>query len=292
MTVETCFFTSDLHGRRGRYEALFDLIRTELPRAVFLGGDLLPHVMDRGWTASGDEVEFVADYLFPRFEVLRREVATPPRVFLILGNDDPSAFEEDLEAGQRAGLWEYVHGRSAPFGPHTVYGYNCVPPTPFLMKDWERYDVSRYVDPGCVPPEEGRRSDGWSERRIRLATISRELEDMTGQDDLSRAILLMHCPPHATALDLAALEGRSIDHVPLDPHVGSIAIRRLIEERQPLLTLHGHVHESTDRSGEWRERLGGTWAFNGACCGPGLTLIRFDPSDAASARREVVPPIG
>jgi len=30
-----------------------------------------------------------------------------------------------------------------------------VPPTPFLLKDWEKYDVSAYVDPGCVSPEEG-----------------------------------------------------------------------------------------------------------------------------------------
>ena len=36
-----------------------------------------------------------------------------------------------------------------------VFGYNCVPPTPFRLKDFDRSDVSPYVDPGCVPPEEG-----------------------------------------------------------------------------------------------------------------------------------------
>jgi len=35
--------------------------------------------------------------------------------------------------------------------------------------------------------------------------------------------------------------------------VGSIAVRRFIEERQPLLTLHGHIHESARLTGDWRE---------------------------------------
>lgn len=285
-----CFFTSDLHGRPARYEALFGRICAERPAAVFLGGDLLPHVMDRGWALSPGHVEFVADYLIPRFDSLRRELAAEaPRVFLILGNDDPAAFVEEFERGQAEGLWEYVHGRGVPFGPHTVYGYNCVPPTPFQQKDWERYDVSRYVDPGCVPPEEGFRSDGWDERRIRLTTIRGELKELFGDDDLSAAILLMHCPPHATTLDLAAIAGMSVDHIPLDPHVGSIAIRELIESRQPQVTLHGHVHESTERSGDWRQQLGSSWSFNGACHGRELTLIRFDPADPGAARRETLP---
>lgn len=289
--MANCFFTSDLHGRTERYGILFERIAVERPRAVFLGGDLLPHVMDRSWAASDDQADFVADFLAPHFAELRRNLsAAAPRVFLVLGNDDPQAFEEGLEQGQQAGLWEYVHGRGVPFGDHVVYGYNCVPPTPFQRKDWERYDVSRYVDPGCVPPEEGFRSDGWSERRIRLTTIRDELQEMFGDRDLSAAILLMHSPPHATALDHAGLEGKSVDHVPLDPHVGSIAIRELIEKRQPLLTLHGHVHESTARSGAWREQLGSTWSFNGACGDPGLTLVRFDPSDPATAGREILPP--
>jgi Icc-related predicted phosphoesterase len=104
-----------------------------------------------------------------------------------------------------------------------------------------------------------------------------------------RAALLFQSPPYLTALDRAALDGRFVDHVPLDLHVGSIAIRRLIERHQPLLTLHGHVHESTRLTGRWRERIGRTHCFQAAHDGPELCVIRFDTADLESAARELIP---
>ena len=148
-----------------------------------------------------------------------------------------------------AGLWTYVHNRSELFGDYCVYGYSCVPPTPFRLKDWERYDVSRYVDPGCVSPEEGWRTVPVSEHDIRYGTIREDLERLTDEQDLSASILLFHTPPYRTTLDRAALDGKVIDHAPLDVHVGSIAVQRFIAARQPLLTLHGHVHESARITG-------------------------------------------
>ena len=40
--------------------------------------------------------------------------------------------------------------------------------------------------------------------------------------------------------------------------VGSIAVKRFIEDRQPLLTLHGHVHEAAQLTGEWKIQIGRT----------------------------------
>ena len=88
--------------------------------------------------------------------------------------------------------------------------------------------------------------------------------------------------------DRAALDGRSVDHAPLDVHVGSIALRRLIEARQPLLTLHGHVHESARLTGRWRERIGRTHCLGAAHDGEELALIRFDPDDLERATRELL----
>ena len=56
-----------------------------------------------------------------------------------------------------------------------VYGYSFVPPTPFQLKDWERYDVSRFVDPGCVSPEEGMRTIPVSDQEQRFTTIQKDL---------------------------------------------------------------------------------------------------------------------
>jgi Icc-related predicted phosphoesterase len=76
--------------------------------------------------------------------------------------------------------------------------------------------------------------------------------------------------------------------VPLEPHVGSIAVRRFIEARRPLLTLHGHVHESARLSGRWQERLGRTLLLSAAHDGPELALVRFDLDDLSSATRELL----
>jgi Icc-related predicted phosphoesterase len=287
--MPTCFFVSDLHGHRDRYDKLFDAIDRERPAAVFLGGDLLPHVMaslDSGAPLSHD---FLDGYLVPGFTRLRQRLDLAyPRVFLILGNDDARVEEELVRELGAAGLWEYAHDRRIPWGPLDVVGYAWVPPTPFRLKDWERYDVSRHVEPGCSAPEDGWHTVPVNEREIRFATIRQDLERLGEATEPSRTVFLFHTPPYDTALDRAALDGKHVDHAPLDVHVGSIAVRRFIEELQPLLTLHGHVHESARLTGRWHERIGRTHAFSAAHDGPELALVRFDPERLDEAARELL----
>ncbi len=63
------------------------------------------------------------------------------------------------------------------------------------------------------------------------------------------ALFNFHCPPYNTHLDLAPKLDKSmkivsgaggVEYI----HVGSKAVRQSIEEFQPLLGLHGHIHES------------------------------------------------
>ncbi len=284
--MATWFFAADLHGRPERYRALLARIAAERPRAVLLGGDLLPHAFAPA--PAGADGDFLAGWLRPRLRALADELGDRyPRLLIIPGNDDPRAAEPALRDLERDGLWEWAHGRRLEVDGRAVYGYAVVPPTPFLLKDWERYDVSRYVDPGCVSPEEGRRSVPLSRREARLRTIADDLAELCGDDDLTAAVLLCHSPPYDTVLDRADLDGREIDHAPLDVHVGSIAIRRLIEARQPLLSLHGHVHEAARLTGAWRQRLGRTWCLGAAHDGPELALVRFDPEAPAAASRRL-----
>ncbi len=288
-TAMNCFFATDLHGVLSRYTRLFERISAERPAGVFLGGDLLlSGRLARHLPNIGHENP-VGAYLLPALRRLRDRLGRDyPRLFLTLGNDDPRSNEPAFEQGGEEGLWEYMHQRQTAFGEWTVYGYACVPPTPFLLKDWERYDVSRYVPPGCVPPDEGRGriTDSADERTY--ATIADDLEQLTAGAALDRAIVLFHTPPHETCLDRAALDGQQIDYVPLDVHVGSIAVRRFIEERQPLITLHGHIHESARLTGSWRQRLGRTWCLGAAHDGPELALVRFDPAAPQLATRELL----
>ncbi|MFB3854215.1 MAG: metallophosphoesterase [Vicinamibacterales bacterium] len=278
-----CFFATDLHGDERRYRGLFDAAAAGNPDAVFLGGDLLPALA--GATARAFLDEVVGSGLRELRAVLKSRF---PRVFFILGNDDPRLAEPALHAMEREGLAEYIHERRVPLGSFDVYGYAFVPPTPFALKDWERYDVSRYVDPGCVSPEDGLCSLPLAVEERRYATIQADLARLVGERPLDRAIFLFHGPAYGTSLDRAALDDRRVDGVPMDVHVGSIAIRRFIEERQPLLTLHGHVHESAALSGTWRERIGRTILFSAAHSGPELALVRFDPERLDEATRDLV----
>jgi Icc-related predicted phosphoesterase len=211
-----------------------------------------------------------------------------PRLFVILGNDDVRAEEDAVLEVEAAGLWSYAHNRKLDFNTWTVYGYSYVTPTPFLLKDWERYDVSRYVDPGSVSPEEGYRTVDVPAREKKYATIKDDLESLAGDDDLDRAVFLFHSPPYETNLDRAAMDGKTVEGVPLDVHVGSIAIRRFIESRQPMLTLHGHVHESANITGSWQDRIGKTCMFSAAHNGPELALVKFDLEHPCEATRHLL----
>ncbi len=284
-----CFFVTDLHGHADRYGKLFASIVTERPDAVFLGGDLLPKgsALLRG--ADTERNDFVIDYLVPSFARLRDALDKEyPSIFLILGNDDPRCEESAILNAAERGLWRYVHGQMAMFASFNIYGYACIPPSPFLLKDWERYDVSRYVDPGCISPEEGLRSVATEESEVKWGTIAKDLDMVVKDDSMERAIFLFHTPPYETDLDRAALDGKTYEHVALDVHVGSIAVRRFIEERQPLLTLHGHVHEAARLTGQWKTRLGRTVCINGAHDGPELALVRFDPESPDDASRQLL----
>ena len=289
--MRSWFFVSDLHGRITRFKSLFSAIRQHRPEAVFIAGDILPHLFaslsDAGITSAHND--FLSDFLLIELDSLRSDLQSNyPDIFLILGNDDPRIEEPGIIHAATQGFFHYCHYRKLDFKGYQIIGYSYVPPTPFLLKDWERYDVSTYVDPGCIHPDEGRRSAPIPIEESHTSTIHEDLNALTDSSPLDQTICLFHTPPHQTFLDRAALDGKMIDYVPLDVHIGSIAVRRFIEARQPLLTLHGHVHESTRITGNWREQIGNTWCFQGAHDGPELSIIRFHPSDPSEADRMVI----
>jgi uncharacterized protein len=80
--------------------------------------------------------------------------------------------------------------------------------------------------------------------------------------DPETAIFNIHVPPYDTGIDVAPLldDGLSVRTsmgAQLKGPVGSTAVRKLIERYQPLLSLHGHIHESGGTA-----RIGRTVAIN------------------------------
>ena len=140
-----------------------------------------------------------------------------------------------------------------------------------------------------MSPEEGYRTVPVPEGEAKWGTIAGDLEALVGAGRRRRAPSSCSTRrPTRRALDRAALDGRTVDHAPLDVHVGSIAIRRFIEARQPLVTLHGHVHESARLTGAVADRIGRTVCLSAAHDGPELALVRFDLERPEAATRELL----
>lgn len=285
---QNCLFVSDLHGRVNRYERLFRFIEKEKPGALFIGGDILPSSILHSFRAGDNKPDFVTDYLAEKFQQLKENMKNDyPRVFIIMGNDDPRIEEAPLLSFQKKGLWEYVHGKNATLNSFQVMGYAFVPPTPFLLKDWERYDIKKEVQPGCIHPGEGFRTVDNGEN-IEKSTIKQDLKKLAEDIDLSQTICMFHSPPYHTGLDRAALDGVHVDDKEVDVHVGSIAIKEFIEEKMPFLTLHGHIHESSRLTGVWKEKIGKTISISAAFEGPGLAVIKFSLDEPFAAERIIL----
>ena len=285
-----CIFVTDLHGDMDRYTSMFRILAAEQPDALFMGGDLLPSgLLTATSIMSGFHKDFINDYLAVEFGRLKQDLGPSyPSVFLILGNDDARFEESSILSVATQGIWQYIHNRVIRWHGYDIYGYAYIPPTPFTLKDWERYDVSRYTDPGCTAPYQGTHTIPVSDSELKYATIQEDLNRLTSDRSLDNAVFLFHSPPYQTKLDRAALDGKMIDYVPLDVHVGSIAIKRFIEKRQPRLTLHGHVHESATLTGAWMDTINSTTMISAAHDGPELSLVRFDPRKPGSAARELM----
>ena len=112
-------------------------------------------------------------------------------------------------------------------------------------------------------------SSGWA-NRTPWDTYREEDEPVLAQriarvtDQLSappeKTIFSLHCPPYGTGLDDAPelteeMDLRNAGHSTIP--AGSTAVREAIEELQPALSLHGHIHEARGST-----RLGRTLCIN------------------------------
>lgn len=255
-------YTADLHGELTAYRALLELAAAQAAQLVIVGGDLLPRAIKLrdAITVQRGFIEQQLRPLLAEFKARRPGCA----VYLLAGNDDWAAAIDALDELEHAGLALPLHGRVYQISatPLWLAGYSCVPITPFSIKDYERRDD------GPAPFEQMTAyiSTGGAISAVDLATIAGRpsiAEDLAGlalQSTPGRTIYVCHTPPADTPLD----------QMPRGRHVGSRALRAFIERHQPPLTLHGHIHESPDQSGQFAARIGTTWSIN-----PGHSERRF-----------------
>jgi Icc-related predicted phosphoesterase len=161
-----------------------------------------------------DRMERWLEMLVEKIDLGRVDVIVMP------GNDDDLGVDEVIQSfGDRGVKW-------CLDGPVDLLGI------PMVSLD--------YVNP---TPWDTPRED--SERGL-AKRIDRLLKKL---DDPSRSIFNFHAPPKGTMLDLAPELDASRKPVTVAGqvnfvHVGSTAVFEAIEKHQPLLGLHGHIHES------------------------------------------------
>jgi Icc-related predicted phosphoesterase len=278
-----CVFISDLHGNIKRFKKLFKTIENEKPDGVFIGGDILPN----SFSVNGEIKDFLDKEFFNPIKKIRKITDKNIRFFVIMGNDDPRVFEKLFMNADKKKIIDYIHLKTVEFNSFFVTGYSFVPPTPFQLKDWERYDVSRFVDVGSVSPEEGIRTVDVEKDEIRFSTISDDLEKIVKNSQTEKTIFLFHSPPYNSNLDYVGVSSKLVDHAPMDIHVGSIAIQRFIEKKQPMLTLHGHIHETVSLTGIWKEKKGKTFSFSGVSDESNFAIVFFDTEKLEKAERKI-----
>jgi Icc-related predicted phosphoesterase len=276
-------YTADLHGDLELYRAAGEAARRLEADAVIFGGDLCPGMPSASAVSlPRAQPEFLLREVGPLVESWKKNRPTL-RVFAVPGNDDCATILPALDHLESAGLIENLHQKSARLGPYSLLGLAFVPPTPFSFKDFERRD-----GPGERPLErQGARSVLATEQGFQviqdfvayllsLPSIEEEIARLPAGEP-GRTIAVMHCPPYNTRCDVL-YNGE---------HIGSRAIRRWIERTQPLLTLHGHIHESPRMSGSYCDRIGASVVVNPGASGRTPHLVAMELENLAELEHSV-----
>ena len=275
-------YSSDLHGNKELYSELFELAEKRRAQAVIIGGDMLP--MRGAFQYSlVEQKDFISSFLEPE---VRNFLSKAPQatIYAMLGNDDWGASNIHLKNLEGQGILNLLHGRRHRLGDdYELMGYAHVPPTPFIIKDGERRDLQtdsteQQRCTACCSLREKIIVVDPRQYFARRKSIEEELAELPTAREPDNAVYVMHSPPFRTTLD-RLFDGRWI---------GSRAIRAFIENHQPYLTLHGHIHESAEISGQYWDRIGKTICLNPGQSTEELYAVVFELEDVSTTMEHTV----
>jgi uncharacterized protein len=174
---------------------------------------------------------------------------TGVRCFVCPGNDDEMEVDDVI---RRSDLVELGEGRMVEIGGFTM-----------ISTGWSNHT-----------PWNTHREETEEQLGERIETMAKQVSDP------SHAIFNLHCPPYKSGLDEAPAIDADLRLLhggrALRP-VGSTAVREAIEKHQPLLSLHGHIHESKGAI-----KIGKTLSINpGSSYEEGMlmgAIIQLDPT--------------
>lgn len=284
----TIFFASDLHGSEICFKKFVNAAAFYKADLLVLGGDISGKIVVPVVRAGNSTYRA---RLHGRDEVLSEESVTAfeTRAWnsgLYTRRMDPeqyTAYAEDPEAVE--GLFnevvtdtvkrwiDYAHAKLAE--SNTVILNAPGNDDPMIVDDVLREygdDRFRFVEGEIVEIAPGHQmlSTGYTNhtpwnthREYTEEQIAARIRSMTAQLENPRTALFnIHVPPYNSRLDTAPMLSADLSietsaGAQLTGPVGSTAVREAIEEIQPLVSLHGHIHESGGAV-----RIGRTVAIN------------------------------
>lgn len=263
------FFATDLHGSEVCWKKFLNAARFYDADVLICGGDMtgkaiVPIVQENGHftvALAGEDMQVEADQVGEIEGQIRRRGYYPLRMTVERLHEldqDEKKRAECFQEVMLAGVDRWMGLAADKLRGTGVRCFVC----PGNDDEMEVDDVVRRAE--VVELGEGRLveidgftmiSTGWSNptpwnthREETEEQLAQRIEAMAAQvPDPTRAIFNLHCPPYRSGLDeapaidadLKLLHGGRV----LRP-VGSTAVREAIERHQPLISLHGHIHES------------------------------------------------
>lgn len=269
-------FTTDLHGYKWKYERIFEIAIANQAKVVVNSGDMLP------LNEPPEQRKFITSYLEKYFARFNSE-----KIYYLcfLGNDDFKVLDNIFEKTCNkypfiANLAQSIY-RIEDF---EFIGMNWITDLPSRLKDRCRMDIEHHICPvqygaGILSAPNGwKEIDDWFTYAKTLPTIEDELTRLPQPENMRRSVYVMHMPPFGIGLD-KCWGGEE---------AGSKAIYNFLNEHQPKLSLHGHIHESPEVTGKWCAKVGNT-----LCLQPGqppedeLAYVTIDFSSTMKFDREI-----
>ncbi len=282
------FFTTDVHGSTVVFKKFINSAKFYEAQVIILGGDMVGKMIVPLVEQSNQS--FHANYLGKVYEVsagaevqhLEQTLENSGLYPLRVSPDEVKAFDEDKSlvekrfgqlAADRVATWLQIAderlrgtgikcfvqpGNDDPYEIDKVFGQSeCVRNVDQTMvmldEDHEMISVGAanqtpWNCPRDLPEEE----------------LTRRIEAVAGQlKNPSTAVFNLHVPPFDTNLDVAPeLDANLTPKLSLSGGfkmipVGSKAVRAAIEKYQPLVGVHGHIHESRSA-----QKIGRTMCIN------------------------------
>jgi hypothetical protein len=266
------FYVTDIHGSNVCYRKFLNALPIYGIDVAILNGDLLGKVLipmvEKG---SGWECHLMGQYTEMKTQ---QELADVKKIVENAGyywihqtreeydatKTDPAAIDKFFhhQAYARIQEWLDLADERLEGKNHTVYlcpgndDYWEIDDMVSCMKlikpcDGELIEFDDYQMVSC----------SWSNptpwdtpREVSEEKLTERLEELcqaigNGPKDFEKAIFNFHVPPHGYSLDLCPKLDENLTMSAEEKiHAGSLGAKQVIEKYQPLLGLHGHIHES------------------------------------------------